>query len=433
MKTYMWSSISAMLALAMALNVSSSPASFIRRDDSDFNSTSIADPTDSNVTTIAVGANVAKYTLDDGSLDLGALIDDSAVTPIELPITATAATYVSVPTAALVASAAAEADVAYTTTVPADAAAATPAPSKRAVPAGTVGIGGFVARWDQGFCPQSQPGNGPVLNPDTTENFSGNQWLNQVYGQGAKAVAPQGYTKAFGPYNKFIQAELASISMGIDPNYKSYDPASCAAQCDRMSGCQSIAFWMGRGTDIDYYTEPQATDKQLWLRCNNPPVSRTNYVCAYLGARVTKDMATLDSQPMGPIFRTAIAALNVYFKNDPTVPVNGYTSAVNQAGIIDNGYTHKFLLDIVTPNSNNKAVGFKPDLCAANCDKRSDCAGFDSTAMYKDGTFAGTLCNLYSKTFAGTSQPAKGGQYTTSGAWVSTQPAVFYTKQQEQQ
>lgn len=416
MKTAMWSSISAMLALAMALSVSSSPAYFVRRDDSD-----------SNVTAIAVSSNVDKYSFDDGTIDLASLIADSAVTPVEIPATATAPTFLTFPTAALIASAAADVDIAYTTTVTtADAATETAAVSKRAVPAGTKGIGGIPAAWNPSICKDTTPGKGPVLNPDTTENFSNNNWLNQAYGQSAAAAAPPGYTKAFGPYYQAIQATQATASLGIDGGYSSYNPAACAKECDKRSNCQAIVFWMSRDTDINYYND-EADAKDYWHNCNNPPTSRTNYVCGLYTARVTKEMATDPGQMKGPIFKTAHAALNAYFKSNPVKDISGYSSQLNQAGIIDNGETHKFLIDIISPNNNPDASGYVPELCAANCNGRTDCAGFDSTSMYKDGKFVGTLCNLYSKSFDVTTQPAKGGQYTKDG-YVSTQPAVFYTK-----
>lgn len=418
MKTAMWSSMSAILALAMALSVSSSPAYFVRRDDS-------AD----NVTAIAVSSNVDKYTLDDGSIDLASLIDDSAVTPIEIPATATAPTFLTFPTAALLASAAADVDIAYTTTVTAttDSAAETAAVSKRAVPAGTTGIGGIPAAWDPSFCTDTTPGKGPVLNPDTTDNFSNNNWLNQAYGQSAAAAAPPGYTKAFGPYGMSIQATKATASLGFDGTYTSYNPAACAKVCDSRDDCQAFTFFMSRDTDINFYGQ-KADDQDLWHRCNNPPTSRTNYVCGLYTARVTKEMATDPGQMKGPIFKTAHAALNAYFKSNPVKTVPGYTAQLNQAGIIDNSATHKFLIDIISPNNNPQASGYVPELCAANCNGRADCAGFDSTSMYNDGQFVGTLCNLYSQSFDVSTQPAKGGQYTKNG-YVSTQPAVFYTKQ----
>lgn len=415
MKTYMWSSISAMTALAMALSVSSSPAYLAERDDSA-----------SNVTTIAVSSNVDKYTLPDGSIDLASLIEDSAVTPIEVPVTATAPTFLSIPTAALIASAAADVDIAYTTTVPADP-VPTSAVSKRAVPAGTKGQGGIVAAWDADVCVGTTPGAGPVLTPDTPENFSNNNWLNQAFGQSAAAASPSGYFKAFGPGYQAIRATSATASLGIIGTYSSYNPAACAQECDKRSNCRAIAFWMSHDTDINYYSS-QASANDWWHRCNNPPTSRTNYVCGLYSARPTKTMATDAGQFKGPIFKTAHAALNVYYKSDTVVPVSGYTTQVNQDGIIDNANTHQYLIDIISPNNNPQASGYVPDLCAANCNGRDDCAGFDSTAMYKDGSFVGTLCNLYSRTFDISSQPAKGGQYTSSG-YVSTQPAIFYTKE----
>ncbi|KAJ1025966.1 hypothetical protein NDA16_002591 [Ustilago loliicola] len=416
MKTYMWSSMSAMLALAMALKVTSSPTYLVGRDNSD-----------SNTTTIAVSSSVDKYSLDDGSIDLASLIEDSAVTLIEVPATATTPTFLTFPTAALLASAAADADVAFTTTVAADSAAATPNVARRAVAPGTTGVGGTLAAWDASFCKDTTPGAGPVLTPDTTENFSNNNWANQRFGQSAAAAAPSGYTKAFGPYYKAIQATTATASLGIDGSYRSYDPAACAQECNKRSNCQAIVFWMSRDTDIDYYSSANRA-ANYWQRCNNPPTSRTNYVCGLYSARVTKEMATNEGQMKGPIFKTAHAALNAYFKSDPVVPIEGYSTQVNQAGIIDNSYTHQFLLDIITPNSNPEASGYVPEFCGASCSTRSDCAGFDSASMYKDGQFVGTLCNLYGRSFDVSEQPAKGGQYTRSG-YVSTQPAVFYTKE----
>ncbi|TKY89779.1 hypothetical protein EX895_001076 [Sporisorium graminicola] len=422
MKACFWTSLSATLAVAMAISVSSSPAYFDRRDDS------VDSGSNATVIAVPVDSSVAQYTAPDGSVDLGSLIDDTVVTPIEIPATATTPTVLTFPTAALMASAAAENDVAYTTTVTASA-EPTGAVSKRAVPAGTVGQGGKVAAWDASYCPTASSGPGPLLSPDTPDNFSNNQWLNQAYGQSSAAVAPAGYTKAFGPYYQTIQASTATMSLGIYNTYTSYNAADCAAKCNKRSDCAAFAFWMQRDTDINYYGSAAAAGD--WqTRCNNPPVSRTNYVCGLYSARVTKEMATNAGQMKGPIFKTAHAAVNAYFKSDPAKDLSslGYTSQVNQNGIIDNGETHPYLTKTMNANSNPQVSGYAPEYCAAWCNEHKDsCAGFDSASMYRDGKFAGTLCNLYSVAFDNSQYQGKPGQYSTAG-YISSSPGIFYTR-----
>lgn len=83
-----------------------------------------------------------------------------------------------------------------------------------------------------GGTPQAT-GSGPVSTPDTPAGFTG----NTVYGNTANAATtPSGYTQTFG---NLMGSSQAYGYLGFT-SISTYDPATCAAQCSKITDCYSF-------------------------------------------------------------------------------------------------------------------------------------------------------------------------------------------------
>jgi len=108
--------------------------------------------------------------------------------------------------------------------------------------------------------------------PDTSDAFLANPVYNST---ASSAVAPSGYSLAFGPQQGSQQ------QAGYRGLYTltSYDPSACAAKCDEDSKCQAFNIFFERDPAVD----PD---------CQANPASFTNIKCTLYGYPVDGRMAT---------------------------------------------------------------------------------------------------------------------------------------------
>ena len=105
--------------------------------------------------------------------------------------------------------------------------------------------------------------------------------LTKSQGSANDAAQPDGYTTVFQNTNAAVNAPEYLTYVTLDQ----YEPASCAAYCDKTAGCSAFNIYFER----DPSKTPNAKD------CPNPP-STTNIKCALWGNAITKQQATNTGQ-----------------------------------------------------------------------------------------------------------------------------------------
>lgn len=293
------------------------------------------------------------YVGDNGVVDYAALLQDTAVTPVVVPIVPTATAVAPDVSSSVAASASSDA--------PETAATQTATPSRRGFFQEKREKRDVEPHWDAAACPSSGSSPGPVLTPDTAENFKGNNWLSQVYAQ--NAGAPAGFSRVYVGADGIPKGDSSSITQAIIP-LSSYDVNSCKGACDYYN-CQAFSVFMSRDTYVDMDTVDLS-------QCNNPP-SVTTFSCAVFGSTITKDMINEFGQTKGDYFQTAIAAANGYVRDDIYRDISGYSGTTYPGGTTSNGDTAQYLLEVYNPNENAGAIGYSPEVCAARCDGSSNC------------------------------------------------------------
>lgn len=237
----------------------------------------------------------------------------------------------------------------------------------------------------------AQPlGSGPVSYPDTAAAFVANAKYAQV---AMAAKTPSGYTQMFSNLNGSVSGSgyLTYTTIG------SYDPSSCATQCNSITGCQSF--------DIYYERDPTVTPG-TGTGCDNPS-STTLIKCAFWSVSIHASDATNTGQWQDK-FQVVIAGSN------------GYTIGGNQPA--PDSYMAPVFLNnasINAPTDSGSYMGYKLfsgapfDIaqCAAACDAVSEanlanppatgdaqtCDFVNTYLLYKNGVSQGQVCAFYSQ------------------------------------
>lgn len=243
--------------------------------------------------------------------------------------------------------------------------------------------------------PQVPLGSGPMTSPDTASDFLANPVYNNFANN---ATIPTGYTRVF------VGQNAASSTYGYlgYTNMVAYDPSSCAAKCNAITGCASFNLYFERDPSM----EPAAG-------CPNPN-STVNIKCSFWGSPVALSN-TNNAGQWRANFQVVITGSNGYVSTAIASPPTGYSPAVYLGNVAinapndcngDNTYINSTII---------VARSFDPALCAAACDTLSSnnlanppadgspaktCQFFNTYLLLKNGVSVGQYCAMYSEAWA---------------------------------
>ncbi|KAF9870866.1 hypothetical protein CkaCkLH20_11538 [Colletotrichum karsti] len=259
-------------------------------------------------------------------------------------------------------------------------------------------------------CSPLPPGSGPVPSIDTDQAFLADPDFSNAANA---ALTPSGWYQTF----KNLQAATSASAYQGYNTYATYDPARCASECMKMSGCSAFNIFFERDPSLD----PAS-------RCPNPP-STTVIKCSFWGVGIGPSTATNNGQTRND-FHVVIAGSNGYQLTAPEYPVAGYTSTFTDAATIN------------APSTCNSYITYKahtdgaydPSLCAADCASQKQetnpfngltCHFFTSYLLLKNGVTQAQICALYSRTWDKTYATNTG--YTSGSDIYSIQYAYAYS------
>jgi len=211
----------------------------------------------------------------------------------------------------------------------------------------------------------------------------------------------------------------------------SYDTVGCAAQCDKIVGCQAINVAFERAPQVDPGTN-----------CTNPP-STTLIKCVFWGGPVTPQNAVNNGQWRGNDFHVVIAGSNGYTKNDPTLGqvVPGYTLVGNLGNATVNAPTYDAdgVYSYMGYKAYNDGAAFSIERCAAACSAQSayniahppqdgstptTCQYFATYYLMKNGNVQSQVCSMYSESW-GTQYAVNTGYFYGSDVYTIRSSVIY--------
>ncbi|KAL0942889.1 uncharacterized protein CTRU02_200775 [Colletotrichum truncatum] len=263
-----------------------------------------------------------------------------------------------------------------------------PASTLETVPIGfgnkTVPINRDVQKLAPRDCALLPAGSGPVPLVDTAQAFLSDTAFSNA---ALSAKTPSGWYRTF---QNLQSATSASVYQGYK-TYATYDPALCAADCAKISGCAAFNIFFERDPSQD----PSVS-------CPNPS-STTVIKCSFWGVAIGPSTATNSGQKRND-FVVVIAGSNGYQLSAPVYDVTGYNATFTDAATIN------------APSSCNSYITYKahtneaydPALCATDCAAQAletnpfnglRCHFFTSYLLVKNGVAQAQICALYSRTW----------------------------------
>jgi hypothetical protein len=236
---------------------------------------------------------------------------------------------------------------------------------------------------------------GPPTTPDTVDAFRS----NPVYDELAKsAKTPSGYSQAFSDLD-------ASVEGSGYLSYKtltSYDPAECAAICDKTDTCTGFNIFIER--------DPKWNPEKC--SCASPSIAQIK--CSLWGQDVKKETATNKGQGRSG-FEVIIVSSNGYNKNTYTPPsLPGCSKPVDCGHQIHDHQPwclgqHTFpgpfdpslcAAYAQAQNAINKKSGFFASWFSAMFGNKAATVQFQASYLEKNGVGFGTHCRLFTKKFS---------------------------------
>ncbi|KAL9128147.1 MAG: hypothetical protein Q9217_003121 [Psora testacea] len=169
-----------------------------------------------------------------------------------------------------------------------------------------------------GDCSPVPGPQGPMVSPDTAEAFLASERWKHI---SENATTPNDYELAFAN----AQAINASPDVLGSLLLESYDPGTCAIQCDGDSSCMSFTVAAVRAPSVLINA----------ATCPNPP-SITRFECTFSGSRATKAPPPSEGICIAQ-FHVVWAGANVYNKIAPSKRSTSDHESCNGGPVIHNG------------------------------------------------------------------------------------------------